>query len=91
MHEESLRNADLNFSNALFFSHSPADNKYQEEWVPSFLHWWIFFLMFHTGTWSFLSIPKIGQADTKVFFPFCYMNAKVKQMLKEYKQTEPQI
>lgn len=31
MHEEGLRNADLNFPNALFSSYSPADNKYQEQ------------------------------------------------------------
>lgn len=33
--------------------------------------------------------PKIVYADTKIFFPFCYMNTKVKQTLKEYNQTEP--
>lgn len=34
---EGLRNADLNFSDALFSSHSPDDNKYQEQLVPSSL------------------------------------------------------
>lgn len=49
---EAFRNADLNFSN-MFFFHSRADNKYLEQWIPSFLHWWKTSHIVHTQKRSF--------------------------------------
>lgn len=70
---EGLRNAELNFSNMFFFFHSPADNKYLERWIPSFLHWWESSHIVYTQIRSFSCILQTGQADTKnIFFHFAW-------------------